>query len=114
MIMSRNVDLFTCLIPVFFQPLNSLPVRNRCFLIALIHMDHMQFLGGTTGRATNGRRGNEILSPIIRSSLGWPATLLEPVIGISGGGAPSLPRRDEDLDFSHFDLTANAGAGFFP
>ena len=76
-------------------------------------MDHMQFLGGMTGRATNGRRGNEILSPIIRSSPGWPATLLEPVIGISGG-APSLPRRDGDLDFSHFDLLANAGAGFFP
>ena len=75
-------------------------------------MDHMQFLGGTTGRATNGRRENEILSPIIRP-LGWPATLLESVIGISGG-ALSLPRRDEDLDFSHFDLTANAGAGFFP
>ena len=56
--MSRKEDLLTALFPFTFLLLTSVPVRNRCFLIALIHMDHMQFLGGSSrmGRATNGRR----------------------------------------------------------
>ena len=111
--MSRKEDLLTCLIPIYFPTLNLSSGEESLLPDCPYSHGPHAVLGWQwqNGEGHERWEGNEILSPIIRASMGWPATLLEPVIGISGG-APSLPRPTRIWTFLILTSSPTRARGF--